>query len=73
MLSREYGFARTQITLFIAISILTGVQMQWWFLGICIACLILFTITARGHMIKTQKAVKQYLSASGDESEGHNG
>lgn len=64
MLSREYGYARTQITLFIALAVLTGVRTQWWFMFICILCVGLFTLTARGHMKKTQKAVKQYLPAS---------
>ena len=64
MLSREYGYARTQITLFIALAVLTGVRTQWWFMFIFILCVGLFTLTARGHMKKTQKAVKQYLPAS---------
>jgi hypothetical protein len=63
MLSREYGYARTQITLFIALAVLTGVRTQWWFMVVCIFCVGLFTLTARGHMKKTQKAVKQYLPA----------
>ena len=68
MLSREYGYARTQITLFIALTVLTGVRTQWWFMFVCILCVGLFTLTARGHMKKTQKAVKQYLRASCSES-----
>lgn len=68
MLSREYGYARTQITLFIALAVLTGVRTQWWFMVVCILCVGLFTLTARGHMKKTQKAVKQYLSTSCGES-----
>jgi hypothetical protein len=73
MLSREYSYARTQITLFIALAVLTGIRRHWWFMVICIACLVLFTITARDHMIKTQKAVKQYLTASRSESKENNG
>lgn len=73
MLSREYGYARTQITLFIMLSVLTGIGTQWWLMVVCILCVGLFTLTARGHMKKTQKAVKQYLSASSGESEGVNG
>lgn len=73
MLSREYGYARTQITLFIALAVLTGIRAHWWIMGICIVCVGLFTLTARGHMKRTQKAVKQYLPASGGESEVLNG
>ncbi len=69
MLSREYGYARTQITLFVALSVLTGIRANWWIMGICIVCVGLFTLTARGHMKRTQKAVKQYLPVSGDKSE----
>ena len=62
MLSREYGYARTQITLFIPLAVLTGVRMQWWIMGICIVCMVLFVLTARGHMKKIQDAVQQYLT-----------
>jgi hypothetical protein len=62
MLSTEYGYARTRITLFIVLSVLTGVQMYWWIMAICIICLVLFTLTARGHMKKIQKAVNVYLT-----------
>jgi len=70
MLSREYGFAVTQIMLFIALAVLTGVQTQWWFMGISIAVVVLFGATARGHMNRTKKAVAQYLAPSTSESEG---
>jgi hypothetical protein len=73
MLSREYGLARTQITLFITLATLSVVRMQWWLLGVCVACLILFMLTVRDHMKKTQDAVKQYLLASNDGSEENNG
>jgi len=73
MLSREYGYARTQTTLFITLSVLTGIRTQWWLMVVCILCVGLFTLTAREHMKKTQKAVKQYLPASSGESEGVNG
>jgi uncharacterized protein involved in cysteine biosynthesis len=69
MLSREYGYARTQIVLFIIIAILTGIKLQWWFMGISIACVVLFVFTARGHMIQTQRAVKNYLATNNPESE----
>ncbi|MDR0696328.1 MAG: hypothetical protein LBF68_02115 [Christensenellaceae bacterium] len=62
-LSREYAFARTQVMLFIALAVLTGIRMQWWFMGICVAVAVLFVCTARGHMKRTQKAVTQYLTA----------
>ncbi len=73
MLSREYGYARTQITLFIALAVLTCVRKHWWFMGACVLCAGLFALTARGHMRKTQDAVKQYLPASCGESEADNG
>jgi hypothetical protein len=55
------------------LAVLTVARTQWWLLGICIACLILFMITVRGHMKKTQKAVQQYLATSSNESEDDNG
>ena len=61
MLSREYGYARTQIVLFIALSILTGIKMHWWLMVGCLICVVIFVLTARGHMKKIQSAVKQYL------------
>jgi len=61
-LSREYGYARTRITLFAVIAILTGTQQYWWVMAGCLFCVVLFTLTARGHMKKTQIAVKQYLT-----------
>jgi hypothetical protein len=68
MLSREYGYARTQITLFIALAVLTGIRTQRWIMVSCIACVGFFVLTARGHMIRMQKAVRQYLTASNNES-----
>jgi hypothetical protein len=72
MLSREYGYARTQITLFIALAVLTGIREHWWIMGGCVACVVLFTLAARGQMKRTQTAVKQYLPMSDRESEGGN-
>ena len=72
MISREYGYARTQITLFITLALLAGIRTQWWIMGICIACLVLFIVTARGHMKRIQKAVNQYLDAENNESESVN-
>jgi hypothetical protein len=69
MLSREYGFARTQITLFIALAVLTGIRAQWWIMVGCIVCVGLFVWTARGHIIRTHKVVKQYLTANSNESQ----
>jgi hypothetical protein len=78
MLSREYGFARTQIVLFIALSVLTGVNAlitkiiaQWILCTVCVACVILFVLTARDHMIKIQEAVRQYLVVITSESTGN--
>ena len=61
ILSREYGFARTQITLFILLSILTGLKACWILLVLCILCIALFLWTACGHMIKIKKTVSEYL------------
>jgi len=63
MLSREYGYARTQIALFFLLAILTGVCKHWWIMTICILCVILFIISVRGHMKKTQSAVSKYLAS----------
>jgi hypothetical protein len=78
MLSREYGFARTQIMLFVTLIVLTIVKifiakspitMVWTM--VCIGCGVLFTITTRGHMKRIQKAVTRYLAPSTAESEGN--
>ena len=61
MLSREYGYLRTQITLFIVLAVLTGVRTQWCFMVVCILCIVVFTLSTCGHMKKIQKIVKQYL------------
>jgi len=62
MLSREYGYARTQITLFIFLSIVIGIKMHWVLLGVCVLCVVLFTLTARGHIKKTITTVDKYLT-----------
>jgi hypothetical protein len=69
MLSREYGYARTQITLCIVLALLTGICQHWWLMVCCILCVVLFMLSARGHMKKTQSAVSQYLAASDNKSE----
>ena len=61
MFSREYGYARTQIGLLTALSILTCVKMYWWLMVGCLICVVIFVLTARGHMKKIQDTVKQYL------------
>jgi hypothetical protein len=63
-LSREYGYVRTRIALFTVLAILTGIKAQWWIMGSCILCVVLFLFTARGHMKKIQGAVSQYLTTS---------
>ena len=65
MLSREYGYARTRIMLFVILALLTIIANDWWLLGICLFCVLLFSISARSYMKKTQTAVKQYLSGNG--------
>ena len=56
MLSLEYGYARTRITLFIALAIITGMRTRWVFMVLCLLCVVLFTLTARGHIEKTPSA-----------------
>lgn len=72
MLSREYGYARTQITLCLTLATLTGVREQWWLMVCCIFCVILFTLTARGHMNRIQTSVAVYLAANSNENEASN-
>jgi hypothetical protein len=72
MLSREYGYTRTHLTLFMVRALLTGIQTHWWIMGACILFVVLFTITARGHIKKTQDAVNHYLPANGNESGDRN-
>ena len=69
MLSREYGYARTQIALFSMLAILAGIRTHWWIMGGCILCVGLFVLTARGHMEKIQTAVKQYLATNNNANE----
>jgi hypothetical protein len=77
MLSREYGFARTQIMLFaililltIAKSIINKSPIILILTAICVGCGVLFTVTAGRQMKRTQKAVTQYLASGTAESEG---
>jgi hypothetical protein len=63
MLSREYGYARTQITLFISLVIVSAFRAKWWFLVICVILIVLFMLTVRGHMKKISTTVNEYLPA----------
>ena len=76
MLSREYGFARTQIMLFVILitltvakSILAKNPLILILTAICTGCGVLFIVTAGGQMKRTQKAVTQYLTSGTAESE----
>jgi hypothetical protein len=69
MLSREYGYARTHITLSIALAVLAGIREQWWLMICCILCVGLFLLTARGHMKKIQSAVSEYLTANSNKND----
>lgn len=60
MLSREYAYARTHIALFIALAIATGISKHWYLMSATIICVLLFAITARGHMKKIAATVKKY-------------
>lgn len=74
MYSREYGFARTQIMLFIILTALTAIQAQWWLAAIGVVSIGLFVLTARGHMKRLRQAVSLYLAPSNAESgESSNG
>lgn len=73
MLSREYGYARTQITLFILLSIITGLKTHWILLGICVLCVVLFSLTARGHIKKTITTVNKYLTQDNENMVEENG
>ena len=62
MLSREYGYARTRITLFIMIMVISGIRSCWILTGLCLLCVVLFALTAREHIKKTIITVNRYLS-----------
>ena len=62
MLSREYGYARTQIILFLSLSVLMAVKSQWIILGVCLLCVVIFILTARGHIKKIAITVEKYTS-----------
>ncbi|MDR0840080.1 MAG: hypothetical protein LBN26_01670 [Christensenellaceae bacterium] len=70
-LSREYSYALTQITLFIALAVITGIKMQWWLMGAAILFVVLFTLTAKGHIKNIRITVNKYLPTQ--ESEANNG
>lgn len=69
MLSREYGYSRTHISLFIALAILMGVRGHWIIVIFCIACVVLFVLAARSYIKKTIDTVNIYLKPQ-IESEG---
>jgi len=60
-LSREYGYARTHITLFVALVLIAAIRAQWMMMSICLIFVILFTLTARGHIKKIIATVDRYL------------
>ena len=60
MLSREYGYTRTRITLFILLSATTGLNSHWMLMVVCILCVVLFTLTVRGHIQKILTTVETY-------------
>jgi len=62
-LSREYAYARTQITLFLALAIATGISEHWGLLGVSIGCVLLFALTARGHIKKIAVTTMKYTKA----------
>jgi len=64
MYSREYGFARTHCTLFIALAIITGMRTHWVLMVLCMLCVVLFTLTTREHINRTIVTVNHYLATS---------
>ena len=68
LLSREYSYARTHITLSAAITVLAGIREVWWLMVSCILCLVLFVLTARRHMKKIKTAVLEYLESCSREN-----
>ena len=62
MLSREYAYARTHIVLFILLAIVMGVSKHWLLFLVCISCITLFTLTARGHTKKIAVTIDKYLT-----------
>jgi len=61
MLSREYGYSRTHISLFLALAILMGLQKHWILMGVCIVFVLLFVLSARSYIKKTIDTVNVYL------------
>jgi len=62
MLSQEYGYARTHISLFFLLLILVGIQKHWILLCICVMCFVIFTLAARSFIKKIIKTINVYLS-----------
>jgi hypothetical protein len=73
MLSREYGYTRTQITLFILLSIITGLKTHWILLGVCVFCVVLFSLTAHEKKKKIITTVNKYLARDNENSVEENG
>ena len=63
-LSREYAYTRTRITLFILLFLVTGVRACWIFSGICVLCVVVFVLTAGGHLSKIITTVEKYQTES---------
>jgi hypothetical protein len=66
MLSREYGYSRTQIMLFIIISVLLCVKQHWLLLLCSVGIIAVFVLTARSKIIQINKSVEVYNSKSED-------
>jgi hypothetical protein len=73
MLSREYGYARTHIILFFILLIIALTKLCWILFGICIFCIILFSLTALGHIKKTKDTVNIYLAKKNEIEAVNNG
>ena len=67
MLSREYAYARTHITLFVAISIIASTQKHWIIMGFSIGCVMLFTVMARSHIKKIVITVDTYMATNNED------
>lgn len=59
-LSREYAYTRTQITLFVALAGVFALSKRWVFMVISVLCVLLFVLSARGHIKKIAVTVKEF-------------
>ena len=66
VLSREYGFARTQLMLFLLLAVLSGIKLSMWLLLTCLICIAVFILTVRSHTIKINTIVSTFSLGKDD-------